>query len=144
MTEIRRYGLVIRDGLWVSKAQARSSVSLLAAWWSECRTLSCLSSSMAACREPCFPAWWQWIKFSNYKSAPVKCFPLEELSWPWCLSTATAPWERQKWWSKDEHADWHKQRCFLESVLINRYRNQPIVAATAITTTKCNYGATHL
>jgi hypothetical protein len=58
------------------------------ACWFGCRTLSYLSSTMSAFVLPCFPLCWQWPKSLNCKPAPIKCFPLQELLWPWCLFTA--------------------------------------------------------
>jgi hypothetical protein len=54
------------------------SLTLSAACWSRCRTLSYLFSTMSACVLPCLLPWWPWwwwrTKSLNYKPAPIKLF----------------------------------------------------------------------
>ena len=61
-------------------------MTLLAVFKSKSRTLGS-SSTRSACMMPCFPPWWNELNLWNCNPGPLKCLPLYELPWSWCLLT---------------------------------------------------------
>jgi hypothetical protein len=59
---------------------------LLAIFWSRCRALSSFSSTMSVWMLPCCIILTMMIM--DCLPAPIKCYPLKELPWSWCLFTA--------------------------------------------------------